>query len=144
MKKQNQTDALNEKIRLLQMKQEREFILLKEQAHVAYESLKPINLIKSTFHEVASSPDIKNNIVSNVIGFVTGFLSRKVLMGSSDNPIKRILGTVLQFGIANVVSKHSDTIKSVGGKLLLRILKYKKEPEPEFSSNGNGQHNEVK
>ena len=137
MKKKNGTDALNKAISSLQNKQAQELKLLKEQFHLTYESLKPINLIKSTFHEVAISPDIKNNIVNNVIGLTTGYLSKKVLMGTSHNPIKRLLGTLLQFAIANVVSKHSDKIKSTGENILLHILKYRKEKEQDFSKNGN-------
>lgn len=137
MKKQSPTEALNERIRLLQMKKDRELIVLKEQAHLAYESLRPINLIKNMFHEVASTPDLKNGIVSNVIGLATGFLSRKVLIGGSHNPIKRIVGALLQFGIANVVSKHADTIKAAGENIFKRILKPRNGVNHEFRENGN-------
>jgi hypothetical protein len=125
MKKKNETDALNERIVLLQNKQALELKLLKEQFHLTYESLKPINLFKSTVDEVVSSPDIKDNMLNNVIGLAVGYLSRKVLLRASHNPIKNILGTVLQFAVANVVSKHSDTIKSTGENILQRILKYR-------------------
>lgn len=86
MKKKNETDALNEAISLLENKQAHELKLLKEQFQVAYESLKPINIIKSTFREVTSSPEIKNNIVNNAIGLTTGYLSRKVLVGQHTIP----------------------------------------------------------
>lgn len=39
----NETDALNKSILLLQNKQEDELVLLKEQFHITYESLKPID-----------------------------------------------------------------------------------------------------
>lgn len=137
MKMKNETDALNETIVLLQNKRAEELKLLKEQFHLTYESLKPINLIKSTFHEVTASPEIKNNILNNAIGLTTGYLSRKVLVGASHNPIKKIFGILLQFAIANVVSKHTDTIKSAGENLLHRIFKNGKEASPEFHNNGN-------
>lgn len=138
MKKKNETDTLNETIILLQNKQAEELKLLKEQFHLTYETLKPINLIKSSFHEVTSSPspDIKNNLLNNVIGLTTGYLSKKIIVGASNNPIKKILGALLQFTIANVVSKHSDAIKSVGGNLLHRILKRSSETQEKFHSNG--------
>ena len=137
MKKKNGTDALNKAISSLQNKQAQELKLLKEQFHLVYESLKPINLIKSTFHEVVLSPDIKNDILSNVIGLTTGYLSKKVLMGTSHNLIKRLLGTLLQFAIANVVTKHSDKIKSTGENILLHILNYRKEKKRNYSENEN-------
>ena len=140
MKPQNQTDALNKAIILLQHKQTQELIALKEQLQLSYETLKPINLIKNILHEVALSPDIKNNLVNNIIGLTTGYLSKKVLVGASHNPIKRVFGTVMQFAIANVVSKHSGTVKAVVEMLVHRILLHLHKPEqhlPDIEANSS-------
>ncbi len=112
MKQYNATDTLNETIALLEYKKAKELIVLKEQFQLTYESLKPINLIKNTFSEMTNSSDIKGNLLNNVIGLSTGYLSRKVLLGSSHNPIKRILGSIFQFVVTNVVTKNSDSFKS--------------------------------
>jgi len=112
MKELNETDTLNETIALLEYKQDRELMILKEQFQLTYESLKPVNLIKNAFSEITHSPDIKGNIINNVIGLSTGYLSKRILLGSSHNPIKRILGSVLQFVVANVVTKKSDSFTS--------------------------------
>ena len=139
MKSPSETDALDEAIRRLQLKQKEELVLLKEQAHITYESLKPINLIKKTLHQVVASPEIKGNIASIVISLATGFLSKRAVMGTSTNPLKRVLGTMFQLGIANVVSKHSDSIKWMVEKILLRIINSRKNPDHAFSHNGNTQ-----
>jgi hypothetical protein len=118
----NQINALKERISLLESRQTQEIVFLREQFHFTYETLKPLNLIKTTFQEVSSSPDLKDNILNNVIGLTTGYLSKKVLVGSTHNPIKQIAGTLLQFAIANVVSKHSETIKAIGEVLLRHIF----------------------
>jgi hypothetical protein len=125
MKNRNETDYLNELIILEEKRHTYEWKLLKDQFHVAYESVKPVNLIKSVFHEVTASPEIKNDLVSNAIGLGTGFISKKLLVGSSHSPVKRVFGTLLQFAIANVVSKHSDAIKSIGGTLFNFLKKNK-------------------
>jgi hypothetical protein len=135
MKKKSEKDILNERIILLENKQTEKLKVIREQFHIAYESLKPINVIKDVFHEVASSSEIKNDIVSNVIGLTTGYLSKKILLGSTHNPIKKIMGNLLQFAIANVASKHAETIKSAGENILQRILKYRKDSKQEFHSN---------
>ncbi|MDI6033453.1 hypothetical protein QLS91_10245 [Flavobacterium sp. LB2P84] len=111
MKKINQTEILKETILLMKMKQAEELVQLKDQYHYTIESLKPLNLIKNAFGLMATSPEIKGNILSNIVGMTTGYLTKKVLLGSTHNPIKRILGTVLQFVITNVVTKHSETSK---------------------------------
>ena len=125
MNKINQTEALNKTIAALQEKKEIEFSLLKEQFKITYESLKPINLIKSTLANVASSPELKNNVLNNVIGLTTGYLSKKVILGKTRNPIKILLGSLFQFAIANVVSKHTESLKSTGEIILKRIFRKK-------------------
>jgi len=105
MKKISLKSVLHEKILIVENQQKQDLLELRKQFHVTYESLKPINLIKNTFQEVTSSSDIKNNLLNNAIGIATGFITKKVLVGASHNPIKRILGTVLEFVIANVVTK---------------------------------------
>lgn len=126
MKSKSETDSLNEKIALLEAKQSMELKELKNQFHVTYESLKPFNLIKSAFNEVTTSPDIKNNLLNNAIGMTTGYLSKKVLVGSTHNPLKNVFGTLLQFAIGNVVAKHSGGLVATGGSMLLKFLKDRK------------------
>ena len=126
MKNKNATDALNELIIVQEMKYANDLVQLKEQFDVAYDSVKPINLIKNLFHEVTDSTEIKNNLLSNVIGFGTGFLSKRLLLGTSHNPVKKVLGTVFEFAVANLVSKNADGIKTIGGNLLNRFLKKNK------------------
>ncbi|MGZ9736447.1 hypothetical protein [Flavobacterium sp. GNP002] len=111
MEKINQTEILKETILLMKMKQADELVQLKDQYHYTIESLKPLNLIKNAFGLMATSPEIKGNILNNIVGMTTGYLTKKVLLGSTHNPIKRILGTMLQFVITNVVTKHSEASK---------------------------------
>jgi hypothetical protein len=107
MKKKNEREALHETMRLLKNKQADELDVLKDQFRITYESLKPINVIKSSLHEIATSPDIKNNLLNNAIGLGMGYLAKKLLVGASHYPIKKILGTLLQFAVTNVVAKYS-------------------------------------
>lgn len=118
MKKTNETDSLNELIALYEQKHDYELKALKDQFHVAYESLKPINLITSLFHEVTASPEIKNDLASNALGLGAGFLSKQLFGRYTNHPIKRIIGTAGQFVIGNLVAKHADTIKTIGGNLI--------------------------
>lgn len=132
MKKKNEKEELREAIRLLKIKQAEELNLLKEQFHLTLESLKPLNLIKSIWHDTTSSSEIKRNLLNTAIGMTTGYISKTILIGLSRNPIKRILGTLLQFAISVVVSKHPDAIKSAGEKLVKRIFKNKEDSAVEF------------
>ena len=122
MKTKNETDSLNELIITMQKKRAYELDLLKDQLHVGCESLRPLNLIKHVFHDVTDSPEVKQNFVNSTIGLGTGFLSKKLLMKNTHNPIKKVLGTLLQFGVASIIAKHTDDIKLIGGNLLKRIF----------------------
>lgn len=126
MKNKNATDTLNELILVQEMKYANDLERLKEQFDVAYESVKPINLIKNLFHEVTASPEIKNNLLNNVIGFGTGFLSKKLLLGNLHNPVTKVFGTLFEFAVANLVSKHTGGIKTIGENLLKHFLKKSK------------------
>jgi hypothetical protein len=110
MKTSNETTILQENIFLLKEKQKREFSAINEQFSTVYESLNPMKLIKSTVSELIETPDIKHKFMNSIIGLATGFISKKLIIGSTHNPVRKILGTVLQFVITNYVSKHSESI----------------------------------
>lgn len=123
MKTKNETDSLNDLIIITEQKRAYELELLKKQLHLVSENLNPVNLIKSVFHEVVASPEIKNNLVNSAIGLSTGFLSKKLLTGNSQNSFKKVLGTLIQFGVTNIVSKHSDDLKLITKNLISRFWK---------------------
>ncbi len=121
MKTKNETDLLNELIITTRRKRTYELELLKEELHGFCESLKPLNLIKELFQEVTNSTEIRNSLTNGAIGLGTGFLFKKMLTGNSKTLSKKILGTAIQFGVANLVSKHFDEIKMIGKRLFNRI-----------------------
>jgi hypothetical protein len=126
MKKTNETDALNELILQQQQQYNTDFRLLKEQLHIAFESVKPVNLIKNLVHDVTSSPEIKEDVMSNIMGLATGFISKKLIVDNNSGTVKKVFATILQFAIANVVSKHSTDIKAVGTALYNNFFKNNK------------------
>lgn len=116
------TASLRNAIQLLEAEQTARGILLKEQFLLTYESLKPVNIIKNTLKEVTSSPNLINNIIGTTVGLATGYLSKKIVVGASANILRNLLGTVLQFGVTNVVSQHPDEIKSAGKSVFQLIF----------------------
>jgi hypothetical protein len=128
----NETDALSKTIIELKEKRIQELEAIKEQLKTTYESLKPLNIIKSTLKEASSSPDLKANIIGPAIGLGIGFMLKKLLVGSSRNPIKQVVGTLIQFAVANVVARHGGQIRSTGRKLINNFRGHRNE------SNHNG------
>lgn len=131
MKQKTNSELLNDEIRLLESRQAYEFEILRQQFHKTAEGLKPINLISGALREVITFPATGNKLIDNTIGMVTGFITKKFLVGASSNPIKRGLGTLLQFGISNIVYKNSIAIKAIGGTILQSIFTKRKRAEPQ-------------
>jgi hypothetical protein len=122
----NETDTLNKSINLMKIRQASELKLLKEQCHATYESLKPINLLKSTFNEVKESPELKHKLSANAIGLTLGYLTKKVFFRASHNPVKRILGTLFQVAMTNLALKNADKIVSAGTAIYKSISKIRR------------------
>ena len=87
---------------------------VKEQFFQTIESIKPINLIKSTFKDAVASPDLKDKILNTSVGLTAGFLTKLLFQGVVKSPINRLIGTAVMFGITNIVAKNPETVKSIG------------------------------
>jgi len=99
--------------------------LLKAQFYIVYDSLKPVNFLKSTLHDISSSPLLVDNIMSTTMGIASGFLTNRIFVGASGSLIRKLLGSVLQFGVTNVVAQHPESIKSLGELIMQFILRKK-------------------
>ena len=125
MKKITSMLELRESIVLLEIKQAQEGQLLKEQFKITYENLRPVNLIKNTVHELAIEPDFKGDLLTAAISLVTGYLSKKIMIGETNSSFKKLCGTLLQLGVASIVSNNTDEIKSAVSHLINNILSKK-------------------
>jgi hypothetical protein len=103
--------GLKEAIRQLEERQTVNKQLFIKELHLTLESLRPINLIRSTINEAFSSPGLINNIFSAIVGQTAGYVSKKVVVGSTSNPLKKLFGTILQTTIAALLTKYGDTIR---------------------------------
>ena len=125
---QNITSAaeLKDAIQLLEAEQSIKGQLLREQLFLTYESLKPANLLRNALKEISSTPYLIDNISGTAMGLLGGFLSKKIFVGTSGNLIRKLFGSVLQFGVTNLVAQNSEIIKSVGQALIQHFFQKKK------------------
>lgn len=121
---------LKKAIQLLEAEHDLKGQILKERFNSIYESLKPINLLKSTINEISSSPYLINNILGTTVALATGYFSKKAIIGSSGNILKKLFGTILQFGITNLIARNPADIKSLSQFIFHRIF-HKKDVTPE-------------
>lgn len=108
MQKITSVVELRNAISLLEKKKADDSLILKQDIHNALESLKPVNIIKSTFTDLASSQEVRDNILSTALGMTAGFLSKRLIVGATNNPFKKMFGSIIQMGISKIVSKKSE------------------------------------
>ena len=116
---------LKDAIQVLEVEQGIKEKILKEQLYLTYESLKPINILKKTLKEISSSPYMIDNISGTAMGLASGFLSKKIFIGASGSLFRKLIGSILQFGITNVVAQNSSIIKSIGQAIFQHFLRKK-------------------
>ena len=130
MKKPSAAVELKEAIRILESEQNTKGLILKEHLYITYETLKPINILQKTLQDVSASPYLIDNILGTAIGISSGFLSKTIFVGRSGNLLRRLLGSILQFGVTNAVAQHPDAIKSIG-QFIIQFLRRRKEMKSE-------------
>ena len=121
----NNTTELRDAIGFLEAERVFKAEVLKEQFRLTYESYKPVNLLKNTLKDIASSPNLVNNVIGAAIGLGTGYLSKKIVVGGSGNIFRKLLGIIVQMGVTNAVNQHPDEIKSFGQYIIDHLFKKK-------------------
>lgn len=112
MQKISSREGLRNAIQLLEIEQNSKGDLLKKQVMLTYESLRPVNLIKNTLKDLFSSSFQDENISGIAAGLTGGYLLKKLFIGRSGNPLKKILGSIIQFGITNIIAQNSNMLKT--------------------------------
>jgi hypothetical protein len=86
---------------------------LKNQFNEIKESFKPINLIRNAINDLTSEPTIVDKLISTTMGLAGGYLSKKIVVGSSHNLFRKIFGSVLEYGVTSLVARNPETIKTI-------------------------------
>ncbi len=95
----------------------RDGIELRQHFRNVVDGFRPIKIIKETLSNVAESGKIKDGIASIIIGASAGYLSKKLIESGSKSIFKKVLGTIVMFGVTSLISKNSETLKNWGSDL---------------------------
>lgn len=125
MQNQYTSETLKEAINALEVRQKEEEKLLQLQLINVYENLKPINIIKNLVNDVATTDNIKHDIINTFASLMSGFISKKIVVGKSKNPFLKLIGLGIQLGMTTLVSKNYDVIKDIFAQLVDRIQEKK-------------------
>ncbi|MFZ4542989.1 MAG: hypothetical protein ACOYOA_02995 [Saprospiraceae bacterium] len=111
MKQIHSSEDLQNAIRKLEIQQEIEGGLLKEEFYEVLESINPTNLILNSIQDIASSEKLKDKFLDTAIGIGTGYISKIVFEKLTDMPMKKTLGTALMFGINYLFAKNPEVVR---------------------------------
>ena len=117
--------SLKETISALEFKQAEDSKLLKEHLIAVYEKLKPINVIKNVFDEIAVAVEGRKGLINSLIGVITGYFTQRIIIGPKPGLIKKLMGVLLNYGVVAMISKYADTIKMLGLQLINQLFDQK-------------------
>lgn len=118
---------LKEAIYLLEEKQAIQAQLLKNRLVSVSEGMKPANIMKNIFSRITASPNLKGGIITTAIGLAVFYLTRKTVWRSGRNPLRKILSSLLQLGVSNVMVSNPRAIKYMGRAVFDGIFHKKKK-----------------
>lgn len=95
MQKISTAAELKDAIRLLEDKKKAEQELLKEELTIVKEKLKPSNVVRNTFNQVFTGPNMIRTIMIASVGLTAGYITKKYFQGLTGRILRRLLGRVL-------------------------------------------------
>lgn len=116
---------LRSSIQLLEVEHAENGKKLKAQFYAAYETFRPVNLLRSTLNDITSSPNMIENILGTSLGLAAGLASNLFLKGLAGPGIIRVLSPILQSGVTSFVAKNTGSLRSKGEVALLRLFRNK-------------------
>ena len=134
MEKIQSISDLDDAIKLLEFKKAEEEKLLKEISLMAYESVKPINLIKNIFKESVTSHNLKENVVNTSVGLGLGYLSKILFQSVVKVPLKKLFGSALMLSVENMVAKNPEIVSSLSSLFLNIFSKKSSKDDSEETS----------
>ncbi len=112
------TAGLQLKIKILKEKEIVQRNTLRQAALTTYDSLKPMNLLKSGLKELVTGPEIKRTLINTAAGIGAGILGKKIFVGGSKNIFKRFIGMFIQGGVTDLVANKLHPFKSNGNAII--------------------------
>jgi hypothetical protein len=106
-------EELQKAITLLESKKNEEWSRLKEDLYKTLDDLKPAKLLTKTITEALSSNEAQESLLVSGIGLTAGYTTKALIVGNSQNPLKKLFGTIVQLAITKFITKHPETVNSI-------------------------------
>ncbi len=94
-------------IERLRVQQSENWLDLKSQVVQNVEDIKPVNLIANSIGRFTESTSIRQKVVRTLVGLTAGYLMKKIVVGSSKNTFKQVLGSITQILVSGMVFRNT-------------------------------------
>lgn len=101
----NKQEVLKNEIALLKLRQIQQESDIKHELYETAELLRPSKIVANTLINLYKEPIVKEGVVNSSMSFISGYISRKIIIGKSNSIIKSVLGYLSQILVSKVVSK---------------------------------------
>jgi hypothetical protein len=118
------SEALQKTIEYFELEHETQKALLKEQFHHTFESIKPVNMLKEAVQDLRKSPEKLEDIVVPLLGLGTGYLTKRLIAGKSEDPTRQALADAVSTTIASLIVQHPHEVMAAG-RFILELFKGK-------------------
>jgi hypothetical protein len=128
----NAIESLDQAIRKMEAEHASSHRAFRETLALAGESIKPSSIIKHMINPGNDKEDgdievKKTKPLIGAVGIASGFITKKLLLGATHNPLLKLAGYLVQVGVTELVSRHPEQVKQVGNKLLQLVTRKKSE-----------------
>jgi len=104
------SDTLKQLIAQKEEELREEGVQLKEHFLLAYESLLPFNVLKSSIQEAVTSTELHTNLSKMSVGITLGYFANRLFTGQSQNPVKKFVGNIIGNFVNNTFVHNADTL----------------------------------
>lgn len=111
MKQPTAMENLESRIKELELQYETQIADIKSTAAALVESVSPMQLLKSTFRNVVTTPGLRGNLVDTALGLGAGFLGKKLFVNKSAGVFRKLTGSALQLLLTNFISKKLHDVR---------------------------------
>lgn len=122
----NSEELLREAVARLELQQTEQGKELRKVLHQAYDGLQPSTIVANMVEELTTSDKFTDMVMGSSVGLAVGFVSKKLIVGTSNNPIRQLVGSGVMLTVANLLAHHPDTLKRMG-KRVFDMLKSNKK-----------------
>lgn len=100
-------------IESIEIEREENLVDLKEHFRTSYKKVNIENILSESIKNIVSKPLVTDNIINTALSFIGGYLSKKIIIGKSNNIFKNILGSVVQYGFTSFVYQKPEIINTI-------------------------------